>query len=102
MNEATTCTTLEQVRDQIDRIDALMLNLLAERGGYVRATARLKQHAAQVPAPARVEQVITQVTGRARELGADPVVVEATWRAMMGAFIAAELAEHAALHPPSP
>ena len=31
----------------------------------------------------------------ARELGADPAVVEATWRAMIAAFIASELQTHA-------
>jgi isochorismate pyruvate lyase len=36
------------------------------------------------------------------ELGADPQVVEATWRAMIGAFIEMERAARARLHPPAP
>ncbi|MDR3394044.1 MAG: chorismate mutase [Parasulfuritortus sp.] len=101
MTNVVQCDSLEMVRGQIDRVDRLMLALLAERGGYVKQAARFKTHAADVPAPKRVEQVLAKVTGLARELGADPAVAEATWRAMIAAFIQSELAEHAALHPPS-
>lgn len=94
---AMQCDSLEQVRGEIDRVDRLLLALLAERGGYVRQAARFKTSAAEVPAPKRVEQVIARVTGLAREVGADPVVAEATWRAMIAAFIQSELAEHSAL-----
>jgi len=96
---AMQCDSLEQARNEIDRIDRLMLALLAERGGYVGQAARFKASAAEVPAPQRVEQVVVKVTGLAREIGADPVVAEATWRAMIAAFIQSELAAHAALRP---
>lgn len=95
------CTSLEQVRYAIDHIDRQMLALLAERGHYVKQAARFKRTAADVPAPQRVETVIAGVISHARTLGADPVVAEATWRAMIAAFIQSELATHAALHPPS-
>lgn len=98
---AMQCDSLAQVRGEIDRVDAQMLALLAERGGYVRQAARFKRDAAEVPAPQRVEQVIARVTAQARALGADPAVAEATWRAMIAAFIECELAAHAALHPPT-
>lgn len=98
---AMQCDSLAQVRGEIDRVDAQMLALLAERGGYVRQAARFKASAAEVPAPQRVEAVIARVTAQARVLGADPAVAEATWRAMIAAFIESELAAHAALHPPS-
>jgi isochorismate pyruvate lyase len=93
------CDSLQQVRNEIDRVDRQMLALLAERGGYVMQAARFKTRAAEVPAPQRVEQVIAKVTGLALEFGADAAVAEATWRAMIAAFIQSELAEHAASHP---
>lgn len=92
-----TCTSLDEVRTEIDRIDGRMLALLAERGAYVRQAAGFKRDAAEVPAPARVAQVLARVRARAAELGADPAVAEATWRAMIAAFIDSELAEHARL-----
>jgi isochorismate pyruvate lyase len=85
------CTSLAQVRDEIDRIDAQIVPLLAERGGYVLAAARFKHSAAEVPAPQRVEQVIAHVRAVAEAHGAMPEVVERTYRAMIAAFIEAEM-----------
>jgi len=95
------CGALEEVRRHIDDLDRRLVQLIAERGAYVRQAAKLKTSAAEVPAPARVEQVIAKVTALARESGAEPAVVEATWRAMVGAFIRSEQEQYASLHPPS-
>ena len=91
------CSTLEQVRANIDRIDRQLVTLLSERGAYVAAAARFKKTTDDVQAPQRVEQVIAKVTALSRELGANPNVTEQVYRAMISAFIQAELAEHAAL-----
>ena len=96
------CTSLAAVRQQIDRIDQQLVGLLAERGGYVRQAARFKANAAAVAAPQRVAAVLARVDALASELGADRQVVAAVWRAMIDAFIVAEQAAHAALHPPTP
>jgi isochorismate pyruvate lyase len=87
------CESLAEVREQIDRLDAQIVPLLAERGGYVLAAARFKSRAAEVPAPQRVEQVIAHVRALAEAHGALPEVVERTYRAMIAAFIEAEM-EH--------
>lgn len=73
------------------------MSLLAERGGYVAQAARFKKTTDDVKAPQRVEQVTAKVGALSRELGANPTVTEAVYRAMIAAFIEAELAEHAAL-----
>lgn len=85
------CESLDQVRAEIDRLDAQIVPLLAERGGYVLAAARFKTQAAEVPAPQRVEQVIAHVRALADAHGAMPEVVERTYRAMIAAFIEAEM-----------
>lgn len=92
-----TCRDIEDVRAQIDRIDRAMVALIAERGSYVREAARFKRDAEAVRAPARVEQVIRRVTAQAHEAGADADVVERVYRAMIAAFIDAEMGEHARL-----
>ena len=57
------CTTLEHVRENIDRLDQQIVTLLAERGRYVSQAARFKKDADGVKAPQRVEQVIAKVRG---------------------------------------
>jgi isochorismate pyruvate lyase len=86
--------SLAEVRASIDRLDRQIVPLLAERGRYVLAAARFKKDAAEVPAPARVEEVIRNVRRLAEESGALPDVVEKAYRAMIAAFIEAELLEH--------
>jgi len=102
MTRFVQCASLDEVRQQIDRVDRELVALIAERGNFVRQAAGFKKTAAEVPAPQRVTQVLARVDALARESGADPVVVAATWRAMIAAFIEAERGAHALLHPPSP
>ena len=94
---AVTCTTLEEVRTNIDRLDQQIVTLLAERGRYVSQAARFKKDTDGVKAPQRVEQVIGKVRTLADELGANPDVTESVYRAMIAAFIEQELAEHKTL-----
>ena len=94
---AVTCTTLEDVRNNIDRLAQQIVTLLAERGRYVSQAARFKKDTDGVKAPQRVEQVITKVRELSETVGANPEVTEQVYRAMIAAFIEQELAEHRAL-----
>lgn len=100
MLAAHACATLDEVRAEIDRVDRALVALIAERAPYVTRAGQLKSRAADIPAPARVEEVVRRVRARARELGAPPEVVERTWRAMIAAFIQFELAGHPTSSPP--
>lgn len=93
---AVTCTTLEEVRNNIDRLDQQIVTLLADRGRYVSQAARFKKDTDGVKAPQRVEQVIAKVRGLSEAAGANPEVTEQVYRTMIAAFIQQELAEHAA------
>jgi len=85
------CSSLEDVRTNIDRLDRALVPLLVERSGYVRAAAAFKTDAAHVAAPERVERVITLVRSLALEAGGDPDLIEAIYRPMIAAYIADEL-----------
>lgn len=91
MHTPQQCESLAQVRAEIDRLDAQIVPLLAERGGYVLAAARFKHSAGEVPAPQRAEQVIGHVRALAAQHGALPEVVERVYRTLIAASIEAEL-----------
>lgn len=95
---AVSCHSLEEVRTHIDQLDRQIVALLAERGAYVSQAARFKKDTDAVKAPQRVEQVIAKVRTLAQEHGANPVVAEQVYRAMIAAFIQQELNEHASLN----
>lgn len=105
MHNVISCTSLEQIRSHIDQIDSQLVELIARRGAYVQQAAAFKRNVQEVAAPQRVEQVIDKVRRLALAHQADPTVVEATWRAMIAAFIHAEQQVFAAAQasaPPTP
>lgn len=53
--------TLDVAREQIDGIDARIVELIAERQRWVETAGRLKADEQAVRAPARVEQVVAKV-----------------------------------------
>ena len=91
------CETMADVRRHIDRLDARIVALLAERSGYVAQAARIKGSADQVYDQARIDFILGRVQAMAREQGTPEEVVEATYRAMIDAFIAFEGREFARL-----
>jgi len=91
------CESMTDVRRHIDRLDARIVALLAERGGYVAQAARIKGSADQVYDQARIDFILDRVQAMAREWGAPAAVIEATYRAMIKAFIAFETREFARL-----
>jgi len=97
LNTQVVCTSIDEVRANVDSIDREIVRLLAKRGGFVKQAARFKKTTDDVKAPQRVEQVITKVRTLAAEVGGNPEVTESVYRAMISAFISAELQEHADL-----
>ena len=87
------CSSLEEVRSNIERIDDEIIKLIAERGNYVIEASAFKKSEAGVKAPNRVEKVIKKARNRANEYGADPDMVEALYREMIARFVKMELNE---------
>jgi isochorismate pyruvate lyase len=81
------CSNMEEVRAEIDRIDAALVELIGERFVYVDRAWQLKQSPAEARVPWRIQQVIEKVRARAVEKGLPPELVEALWRQMIGWFI---------------
>ena len=91
---AKSCRGLDDVRAEIDRIDRVLLELIAERGSYVRRAAELKAKRRDVLDPARIAGIVAEVKKRAKTLGLDPDVVAAAFRAMIYRFVAYEFREY--------
>lgn len=87
---------MTDIRRAIDALDARIVELIGERQRWVEraAVAKRGQDAGAVRAPARVEEVIAKVRALAEQGEASPAVVEASYRAMIGAFIELELRQH--------
>lgn len=87
------CSSLEQVRENIDRIDSEIIKLIAERGEYVAQAAAFKKSEDAVRDNSRVETVVKNARNKAEQLGADPDMIEAVFREMISRFISSEMSE---------
>ncbi len=87
------CNSLEEVRENIDKIDDSIIRLIAERGNYVVQASAFKKNEEGVKAQNRVDSVIDKARNKAKEYGADPDMVEALYREMISRFINIELDE---------
>jgi isochorismate pyruvate lyase len=82
---------MSQVRTEIDRIDAALVDLIAERYGYVDRAWQLKMTTREgAVVQWRIQQVIDRVKERAAEKDMPPEMIEmvgAQWRNMIGWFV---------------
>lgn len=93
------CQSMEEVRVEIDRIDSALVDLVAERFGYVERAWQLKSKPEEATVPWRIQQVIDRVRAKAQERGVPPELAEALWRQMIGWFIQYEEAKLSARAP---
>ncbi|MEO9386291.1 chorismate mutase [Chromobacterium phragmitis] len=92
MEQIYQCQDLDEVREQIDRVDRALVALIAERGIYVRQAAAFKHSREEVEGGRRVDQVMRRVERLAGELGADAARTAAVYRTMIEYFVADEMA----------
>ncbi|MCX7711430.1 MAG: chorismate mutase [Clostridia bacterium] len=88
------CKNLDEVRENIDRIDQEIVKLIAERSSYVRQAAGFKKDEDAVKAPDRVEAIIKKVRGLAVEREVNPDLIEQVYRTMISCFIELEMKEY--------
>lgn len=82
------CKDMADVRVEIDRCDNALVDLIAERFGYVERAWQIKLGLKQeANVPWRNQQVFDRVRKRATEKGLPPDLAEALWRQMVGWFI---------------
>ena len=77
------CTTKEDVRTELDRIDQALLNLFAERHRYVTRMAEIKTDPHEAYDPTRIEAIITKVRTRSLDLDLDEDQAELMWRTLI-------------------
>jgi isochorismate pyruvate lyase len=84
MKSPAECTTMAELRAEIDRLDAELVSLFAERVRYIDRAAQIKATAG-LPAriEARVEEVVENVRRHAVQHGLPPDKLEKLWRRLI-------------------
>jgi isochorismate pyruvate lyase len=91
------CTTMEEVRHGVDRLDEQITALLAERFRYMDAAARIKPNREAVRDEWRKADVIAKVRASAEKEGAPADRIALLYEALVEASIAYEFGKYDAL-----
>jgi len=96
------CETMTDVRYEVDRLDRVLVALIAERQSYMDAAARIKNDRNAVRDPARIEEVVSKVLAEAKKHGLSPSIAEPVWRTMIEQCIQHEFEAWDSLRETSP
>jgi isochorismate pyruvate lyase len=87
------CKTLEEVREEIDKIDDQIVELIAKRNRYIHQAAKFKNSVEEVKADDRIELVKQRVRAKAIELDVSPNLISELFTKMIDEMVESEIAQ---------
>jgi len=87
------CNTLQEVRDEIDKIDTKLVDLISERSHLIRQAAAFKNSVDEVKAEDRIDDIMQRVRKRAIELNINPNMISELFTIMIDEMVETEISE---------
>ncbi len=87
------CNSLEEVREEIDKIDDQILELIAKRKDMVKQAANFKHSVDEIKADERIDHVLDRVRHKALTLGVSPNLVAEIYAKMIDDMVETEIAQ---------
>ena len=87
------CDSLQEVRDEIDKIDTQLVDLISQRAQLIRSAAAFKNSVDEVKAQSRIDAVMQSVRKRAIELNINPNMISDLFKIMINEMVETEIAE---------
>jgi len=87
------CNSLQEVRDEIDKIDTQLVDLISERSHLIRQAAAFKNSVDEVKAEDRIDNIMQRVRKRAIELNINPNMISDLFTIMINEMVETEIAE---------
>jgi isochorismate pyruvate lyase len=91
--EIKQCSSLQEVRDEVDKLDDMIVELIAKRNSYVRQAAAFKESIDEVKAPERIEAVMQRVRHKALSYNLSPNLISNLYTIMINEMVESEIAE---------
>jgi isochorismate pyruvate lyase len=91
--EIKKCTSLQEAREAIDRVDEEIVKLIAKRNAYIKQIAYFKTSIDEIKAEERIDNVISRVRSQAIELDLNPNLVNDLYVQMIDGMVESEVAE---------
>lgn len=91
--EIKNCKSLDEVRDEIDKVDEQIIKLIASRKDYVKQAANFKNTIDEIKADERVDDVLDKVRHQALSLSLSPNLVAEIYQRMIDDMVETEIAQ---------
>ncbi|MEN4052664.1 MULTISPECIES: chorismate mutase [Sulfurimonas] len=88
-----TCNSLQEVRDEIDKIDTKLVDLISERSHLIHQAAGFKNSVEEVKAEDRIDDIMQRVRKRAIELNINPNMISELFTIMIDEMVETEISE---------
>ena len=93
MMEIKTCNTLDEARDEIDKVDEEIVKLIARRNNYIKQIAHFKTSIDEIKAEERISDVISNVREQAISLDLSPNLINDLYVRMIDEMVESEISE---------
>lgn len=87
------CNTLQEVRTEIDKIDAKLVELISQRSRLIRQAAAFKESVEEVKAQERIDDIMQRVRAKAIELNINPNMISELFTIMIDEMVETEISE---------
>ncbi len=87
------CKSLQEVREEVDKIDTRIVELIAKRNAYIKQAAKFKTSVDEIKSDERIEEVKQHIRTKAIELEVSPNMVEELFTIMINEMVENEIAE---------
>jgi isochorismate pyruvate lyase len=87
------CNSLEEVRNEVDKIDDKLVELISERSHFIRQAAAFKESVEEVKAKDRIDFILSRIRHRAIELGVSPNMISELFTIMIDEMVETEISE---------
>jgi len=81
------CSSLAEIRKNIDLIDMEIVPLLVRRGKYVQQAAKFKSDYSSIEDKKRIDEIIDKVSRYSLELNFDPTIIEKIYSFLIEVYI---------------
>ena len=87
------CNSLQEVRDEIDKIDEKLVELISQRSHLIRQAAAFKESVDEVKAEDRIDDIMQRVRKKAIALDINPNMISELFTIMIDEMVETEIAE---------
>ena len=87
------CNSLQEVRDEIDKVDDNLVELISQRSRFIRQAAGFKNSVDEVKAEDRIDDIMQRVRKKGIELNINPNMLSDLFNIMIDDMVETEISE---------